>query len=362
MTETVHEITPELLKAVVPAMPKLKREQYAPLLTAAMLEFDITNEARAAAFIAQCAHEADNFKTLEEYASGSAYEGRRDLGNTERGDGKRFKGRGAIQLTGRDGYRKVGRALGLSLEEQPELAAAPENAFRIAGWFWTKGKPQDMNLLADRREFKRITKLINGGYNGLADRIQKYERALAALPDDFKLTEDAPEPEEVDADYAATTEARDEESAAPATGQAGPDTLQPVTSAEAQPGPTTVATVVEHADVVKSEATPAVQPKNEGTFTVAQSSPSWQSKLVVYGTGLLGILKFLQISTEEAVAWARGYAVDHKEQAFYVALVAGLVALAVWAHDRSMKRANERTLAAMDSHADPAKNNTTARP
>jgi hypothetical protein len=124
-------------------------------------------------------------------------------------------------------------------------------------------------------------------------------------------------------------------------------------------GPTTI---VEHADVVKTEAMPAVQPKNDGSFAIRQSQPSWQSRLVVFGTGLLAVLKFLEISVSEVVAWAKGYAVDHEEQAFAVILVALFAWLTVWAHDRSMKRANERTLAAMDAHADPAKNNTTATP
>lgn len=194
-----HQITPELLKAVVPAMPARKRELYAPLIQAAMLEFGITNELRAAAFLAQCAHEADNFRTLEEYASGKAYEGRRDLGNTQPGDGARFKGRGAIQLTGRANYRDAGRALDLPLLDNPKLAAEPENAFRLAGWFWQK---HGLNPLADRRQFKAITRIINGGYNGLEDRVQKYERALRFLPDDFTLDPEAERPaDEESADY-----------------------------------------------------------------------------------------------------------------------------------------------------------------
>jgi predicted chitinase len=187
-----HTITPELLKQIVPTMPLTKRREWAPLITAACLEFQITNEARVAAFLAQCAHESDGFHTLVEYASGSAYEGRRDLGNVKPGDGKRYKGRGAIQLTGRTNYRAAGQALGMALEANPELAAQPHTAFRIAGWYWQK---HGLNALADSRAFRQITKVINGGYNGLAERMAYYTRALAALPDDFKLAADAPDPD-----------------------------------------------------------------------------------------------------------------------------------------------------------------------
>lgn len=189
-------VTPAILKEIVPTMTQAKRELYAPLLTEAMREFDITTELRAAAFLAQCAHETDRFKTLNEYASGAAYEGRHDLGNTRPGDGKRYKGRGAIQLTGRANYREVGRALGLPLEDQPGIAALPEHAFRIAGYYW---RTHGLNELADRRQYRAISGVINAGsanapkINGLADRVALYDRALRALPDDFKLTDDAPQ-------------------------------------------------------------------------------------------------------------------------------------------------------------------------
>jgi putative chitinase len=117
--------------------------------------------------MAQCAHECDNFRTMEEYASGAAYEGRTSLGNTQPGDGVRYKGRGIIQLTGRSNYRIYGTALGLDLENNPQLASVPENAVRIACEYW---KRKDLNTLADADNLEAITRRINGGVNGLADR------------------------------------------------------------------------------------------------------------------------------------------------------------------------------------------------
>lgn len=121
-------------------------------------------------FVAQLAHESDNFKAMEEYASGTAYEGRGDLGNTQPGDGKRYKGRGPIQLTGRANYRTFGRALGLDFERHPEIVATPSVGMLVACKFWfDKG----LNALADVDDLERITRKINGGLNGLDDRQQK---------------------------------------------------------------------------------------------------------------------------------------------------------------------------------------------
>ncbi len=155
------------LLAIMPNLGVTEAEQYAPLLNRAMEEASINTPARQAAFIAQLAHESIGLMYFEELASGSAYEGRRDLGNVYAGDGKRYKGRGPIQLTGRANYRAAGQALGVDLEGNPELAAHPEIGFRIAAWYWqTRG----LNKLADVGDFDRITLLINGGYNGAQSR------------------------------------------------------------------------------------------------------------------------------------------------------------------------------------------------
>jgi predicted chitinase len=142
-----------------------KRE--APLAEAAMLEFDITTRPRAAAFLAQVLHESGGLRYFEEIASGAAYEGRRDLGNTQPGDGRRFKGRGPIQLTGRANYAWASKALDIDLIANPQRAAEHEIGWRIAGLYW---KSRGLNELADQGDFQQITRRINGGYNGDTDR------------------------------------------------------------------------------------------------------------------------------------------------------------------------------------------------
>lgn len=124
--------------------------------------------------IAQLLHESDGFTRLVERASGEAYEGRKDLGNTEPGDGKRYKGRGIIQLTGRYNYRKFGKMVGLDLENNPELAADPKIAVDIAIAFWLQSGAHQAALNMD---FRKVTKIINGGYNHWSDRLIWLERA-----------------------------------------------------------------------------------------------------------------------------------------------------------------------------------------
>ncbi len=171
-------ISPAQLRAVMPRLPLAKAKLYAPMLTRAMAEGNITTRRRKAAFLSQLAHESGQLKYMEEIASGAAYEGRRDLGNYYRGDGRRYKGRGPIQLTGRANYRAAGKALGLPLERNPTLAASPKIGFRIAAWYWTK---RNINSAADRGDITRVSKLVNGGYNGLSSRIQYYRKALSVL-------------------------------------------------------------------------------------------------------------------------------------------------------------------------------------
>lgn len=118
-------------------------------------------------FIAQLAHESGNFRYMEEIASGAAYEGRKDLGNVHSGDGKRYKGRGPIQLTGRSNYRKYGQALGFDFENHPEIVAYPSVGMLVACKYWSDN---GLNELADQDDVLAITKKINGGTNGLEDR------------------------------------------------------------------------------------------------------------------------------------------------------------------------------------------------
>jgi putative chitinase len=166
------------LQEIMPHLPKEKAEAYLEPLNKALAEYDVTTPKRRAAFLAQLAHESGELRYMEEIASGEAYEGRKDLGNTEPGDGKRYKGRGPIQLTGRANYRRAGKALGLDLEGHPEDAARPEVGFRVAGWFW---KTHGLNELADQGDFRAITRRVNGGYRGLESREKYYRRALDVL-------------------------------------------------------------------------------------------------------------------------------------------------------------------------------------
>lgn len=162
-------------------MPRLalpRAQAFLEPLCSAMREADITTPARMAAFLAQLAHESAQLRHFEELADGSAYEGRRDLGNTRPGDGPRFKGRGPIQLTGRANYAAAGAALGVDLVRSPMLAAAPVVGFRVASWFWAS---RGLNALADRGDFRGITRRINGGLNGLADRERYHDAAKRAL-------------------------------------------------------------------------------------------------------------------------------------------------------------------------------------
>lgn len=154
-----------------------------PGLNASMYFAEINTLQRKATYLAQLGHESMGFSQFEELASGSAYEGRRDLGNTQTGDGKRFKGRGAIQLTGRANYRAATKDLrpmlgDTNLEENPERADDPDVRYLTAAWFWNE---RDLNKHADKGHFDTVTSRINGGQNGRNDRRSRYQRALKVL-------------------------------------------------------------------------------------------------------------------------------------------------------------------------------------
>lgn len=125
-------------------------------------------------FLGQMLHESNGFSQLVEVASGDAYEGRKDLGNTQPGDGRRYKGRGIIQLTGRFNYRKFGAMSGLDLENNPELAADPKIAVKIAMDFWFASGAHQAAINMD---YRKVTRIINGGYNHYNDRLIWLERA-----------------------------------------------------------------------------------------------------------------------------------------------------------------------------------------
>lgn len=151
-------------------------------LNTAMQHYQIVGAKRAAAFIAQIGHESGQLRYVREVwgptAAQRGYEGREDLGNTAPGDGRKYCGRGLIQITGRANYAKCGEALGLDLISHPELLELPQHAAMSAAWFW---KQKGLNDLADRDEFNTITRRVNGGLNGLADRLAFWKKAREVL-------------------------------------------------------------------------------------------------------------------------------------------------------------------------------------
>ena len=177
-------------------------------------KYGITTERRVAHFLSQCAHESGGFKSLEENLNYSAkslravfgrYFGpapKRDadeyhrkpemianyvymdefrkykMGNTQEGDGWRFRGRGLKQLTGRENYTNFGKSVGMTAEEAAEYVATPAGAIESACWFWDS---KNLNKIADGDDVKRMTKVINGGSIGLDDRKKRYTHALKVL-------------------------------------------------------------------------------------------------------------------------------------------------------------------------------------
>ncbi len=150
---------------------------YLSLLTTALVKYQVNTPLRVAHFLAQVGHESMSFVYTQELASGAAYEGRKDLGNVNKGDGVRFKGRGLIQLTGRDNYSNYGKYIKLDLLKlgnEQLVATTPKYALDVSLWFWDNRK---LNKYADNDELKAITRRVNGGYNGLDDRKQYLTRA-----------------------------------------------------------------------------------------------------------------------------------------------------------------------------------------
>jgi putative chitinase len=170
-------VTGAQLMQIMPLAGRRANLFLAPL-SAAMAEFDIATPLRQAAFLAQVGHESGQLRYVRELASGAAYEGRGDLGNVVAGDGVRFKGRGLLQVTGRANYAACGVALQLDLLARPELLEQTTAACRSAGWFW---QSRGLNRLADTGDQERVTRRVNGGVNGLAERLALYAAARKVL-------------------------------------------------------------------------------------------------------------------------------------------------------------------------------------
>jgi len=153
---------------------------------------EIGTALRASMFIAQLSHESCEFRYLEEIADGNGYDIRVNprlaakLGNTQPGDGPRFKGRGPMQVTGRKNYARVSAALGVDFVANPQLIADPKWGFKAAAFCWrhaldSHGVEHDLNTFADQGDVEGCTQVINGGSNGLDFRIAYYHRAIEAL-------------------------------------------------------------------------------------------------------------------------------------------------------------------------------------
>lgn len=155
-------------------------DEFVAPLNETLVRYKVDTRLRIAHFISQIMHESGEFRYLEEIASGAAYEGRRDLGNVQSGDGRRFKGRGLIQLTGRSNYLDYSLSKN-GLQDfiaQPEQVAMLPWAVDVAGWYWNAKK---LNEKADRDDVLAVTRAINGGTIGLTERSKYLARARLAL-------------------------------------------------------------------------------------------------------------------------------------------------------------------------------------
>ncbi|MEU6191083.1 glycoside hydrolase family 19 protein [Nocardia sp. NPDC047038] len=183
---TTGPLTLEQLERIFPGTSRAKLQEYLPYLDQAMRDFGIDTPKREAAFLAQIGVETDDLKTLEEYGDDEYFNRLygpgsgvgRSLGNNRPGDGARFHGRGALQLTGRNNYQEAGEALGVDLVGDHKLAADPKYAFATAGWFWDA---KNLNDRADESDVGAITRSINGGSNGAQERKENYDRARKVL-------------------------------------------------------------------------------------------------------------------------------------------------------------------------------------
>jgi len=179
-------LTDSALQQIMPTLTEAKRQLYLPFINKVMEIYEINTTLRASAFLAQIAHESGELRFMQELwgptPAQKRYEppGKKatELGNTQAGDGRRYKGRGAIQITGRANYKKYGDLLGVDLVGNPDLAATPQYAFSTAGLFW---KLNGLNEMADVQDFIAITKRINGGTTGLNERQKYYDIAMNAL-------------------------------------------------------------------------------------------------------------------------------------------------------------------------------------
>lgn len=341
----------------MPTLSKAKRELYAPMLDASMVEFEINNERRVAAYLANLAHESANltrweenlrysakrltqvwpnrFPTIEaaapfannpEALANRTYGGR--MGNNRPGDGYKYRGRFPLQATGKGMYQKAAAALNI-----PELLTDPDSCmndpmigFRVSAWIFAVEKGG--NHLADKLQIKALTKAINGGYNGLQERIDLFNRGLRILPDDFKLTASAA-PVRDDShvpDYIEGAET-DEELDAEVPDDKGVSTSPNSAKGETEgvPPPIPAVPVEPSKPSMMSRLTALSMPAGAATivgglFTFIKGIPPW-------GWGVIGACFVL------------------------------MVIVGAWLYNESMKRAAARTSQVINAAADKDKNN-----
>ena len=201
-------MTSEQLAQALKLTP-VKAEEWIDAINETCDRFDISTPERQACFLGQCAHESGGFSALQENLNykqeslckvwpkrfptvedaepyhkqpqkiaNKVYASRMGNGDEGSGEGWKYRGRGLIQLTGKDNYRACGEALDVDLLENPDLVATPQYAALTAGWFWDTHK---LNQYADNQDYRTMTKKINGGFIGLDDRIKHINHALEVL-------------------------------------------------------------------------------------------------------------------------------------------------------------------------------------
>jgi len=185
-TQKIYVTQDQILKIIGSSQLRDRVNAMTPGINLTLERFKINTPLRIAHFFGQIMHESGGFRWLRELWGPTDAQRRyeppsrlaKDLGNVQPGDGVRFMGRGVIQLTGRANYAKFSQAMGVDFLSNPDLVASPQYAVTAAGWFWDM---RNINRFADQDDLLRVTRLVNGGKNGLADREKYLKRAKQVL-------------------------------------------------------------------------------------------------------------------------------------------------------------------------------------
>lgn len=281
----MSKITSEILAKVAPGTPRAKRDRFLSDFNSVLPKYGITTELRVAAFLTTVCFESDYFKALAEYADGWAYDISRNkkkalgLGNTEVGDGPKYKGAGGIETTGKKNYQRLSDRLGVDFVAHPEELRTEKYFVEAACVFWGDNK---FNALADKGKITAIQNLTNRGDAhkpalALSSRLKIYQTVLDILPHDFNLQDSAvpfepPHPEQASANTADTSQD-------PPIVVKDNDTVQ-IENQSAPPPPQEEPVVVE-----KIEATPSIISKVKVWYGAVSGA---------FGTVLAGFFAWLQ--------------------------------------------------------------------